>query len=72
MQVEDGRIRFRRLAGKRTNAVLENIRILSNCANQGRYDYTKEEVDKIFSAISSSLQNTKAKFETSRTKSFSL
>ena len=54
--------RFRRLATKRTTNVLQALRVLGNCAHRGQYDYTEEEVKKIFAAIEKQLSETKAKF----------
>jgi hypothetical protein len=53
---------FRRLATQRTNAVLEKLRILGNCSNRGLYEYTDEDVRKIFRMIQSELNKTRAKF----------
>ena len=55
--------RFRRLAEKRTNAVIRNIRILGNCSNKSSYEYTKGEIEKIFNAIYSELREAKARFK---------
>ena len=54
--------RFKRVAVKRTNDILEKIRILGNCSNKSSYEYTEEEVNKIFSEIDKQLKFTKAKF----------
>ncbi|MBI5212371.1 MAG: hypothetical protein HY957_03235 [Nitrospirae bacterium] len=54
--------RFKRIAAKRTNDILEKIRILGNCSNKSSYEYTDEEVNKIFSEIDKQLRLTKAKF----------
>lgn len=64
--------RFRRLAGKRTNDVLQRIRILGNCSNRSSYDYTEVEVNKIFSAIEKELRATKARFSFGHRKDFKL
>ena len=53
---------FKRLAEKRTNALLERIRILANCANPYAYEYTEEEVRVVFAAIDQELKLAKAKF----------
>jgi len=55
--------RFIRLAEKRTNNIIKNIRILGNCSNRSSYAYTREEVDKIFNAIMSELREAKSKFK---------
>jgi len=54
--------RFKRLASLRTNQVLNKLRILGNCSNRQVYKYTKEDVDKIFSAIEKKVKEVKAKF----------
>ena len=54
--------RFKRVASKRTNEILEKIRIIGNCSNKSSYEYTEEEVNKIFSEIDKQLKLTKAKF----------
>lgn len=64
--------RFKRLAAYRTNAILERLRVLGNCANRQVYKYTKEDVDKIFSAIEKATKETKAKFQIQRKEKFEL
>ena len=53
---------FERLATQRTNAVLEKLRVLGNCANSQLYDYAEEDVRQIFSAIRSELKEIEASF----------
>ncbi len=62
MEQESRSERFKRIAAKRTNDILEKIRILGNCSNKSSYEYTEEEVNKIFSEIDKQLKLTKAKF----------
>ncbi len=54
--------RFKRLALKRTNDILNRIRILGNLSNKSSYDYNDDEVDKIFKAIDEQIKTTKARF----------
>jgi len=63
---------FRRLASQRTTAVLERLRILGNCANGQLYEFSDEEVNKIFRAIESELKLVKAKFRNSSKPNFTL
>lgn len=63
---------FRRLATKRTNAVLERIRVLGHCANPQLYDYTQEDVKKIFQAIEKELRIVKVRFQNSSKSEFRL
>jgi len=64
--------RFKRLAIYRTNAVLEKLRILGNLSNKANYDYSDDEVNKIFSAIEFQLKTIKARFSGSIKKEFKL
>lgn len=59
---EDKRERFKRLASQRTNAVLQKLKVLGNCANRSAYEYTEEDVHKIFSELERRIRETKAKF----------
>ena len=59
---ESKREAFVRLAEKRTNAVLDKIRVLSHFANPYAYEYNDEDVRKIFATIEEDLKNAKAKF----------
>jgi hypothetical protein len=63
---------FRRLATKRTNAVIDKIRVLGHCANPWLYDYSDEDVRKMFRAIDSELKVVKAKFRNSSKSEFTL
>jgi hypothetical protein len=60
---ETKRDRFVRLAERRTNSVIERIRVLSNCSNRYAYEYYDEDVRKMFSAIEKELKAARAKFE---------
>jgi hypothetical protein len=64
--------RFRRLATARTNVVLKKLKVLSNCANRSVYDYTEDEINKIFSEIEKAVRSSKAKFHFSKTREFKL
>lgn len=72
MEKENRHERFKRLATKRTNEILEKIRILGNCSNKSSYEYTEEEINKIFSEIEKQLKLTKAKFLAGRREKFKL
>lgn len=64
--------RFKRLANFRTNMVLEKLRILGNLSNRANYDYSDEEVGKIFYSIESQLRIVKARFIGRKRKEFKL
>lgn len=69
---ESKRQAFQRLATKRTNGVLERIRVLGHCANPQLYDYTQQDVRKIFQAIEKELKVAKIKFQNSSKSEFRL
>lgn len=69
---ETRNIRFKRLATARTNAVLDKLRLLGNLSNKANYDFSEEEINKIFSAIDSQLKTIKAKFSGSTKTEFKL
>lgn len=60
--MDERRANFKRLAAARTNEVLRRVKILGNCANRSHYDYTEDEVSKIFSEIEKKIREAKAKF----------
>lgn len=60
---ETKRERFIRIAEARTNKIIDMLHLLGNCSNQGTYEYTKEDVDKIFSAIEAELRDAKKRFQ---------
>ncbi len=64
--------RFKRLATARTTAVLDKLRLLGNLSTKANYDYSEEEVNKIFSAIDSQLRTIKAKFSGNIKREFKL
>lgn len=59
---ETKRDRFVRLAEARTNKIIDMMRLLGNCSSTSNYEYTEEDVKKIFNAIEHELKITKAKF----------
>ena len=59
---ETKREKFVRLAEARTNKILDMLQLLGNCSNTSAYDYTQEDVDKIFSAIETEVREAKKKF----------
>ena len=65
--------KFRRLATARTNSVLKALNTLGHCSNRSAYNYSEEEVKKIFSEIENTVRDVKSKFHYPRSnKKFSL
>lgn len=59
---ETSRDRFKRLAAARTNSILQRLKVLGNCSNRNIYDYTEDDINKIFSEIERKVKEIKAKF----------
>lgn len=62
MATETKRERFVRLAEARTNKILKMMRLLANCSSKANYEYTEEDVSKIFGALERELKSTKSCF----------
>lgn len=62
MATETKRERFVRLAEARTNKILEMMRLLGNCSSKSNYEYTEEDIKKIFNTLEKELKNTKNRF----------
>ena len=60
--VESKRERFVRLAENRTNKILDMIQLLGNLSSPGSYEYTQQDVDKIFTAIENATRDAKKRF----------
>ena len=54
--------RFKKVATKRVDNILKTLDLLSNCSNIHNYEYTSEDVDKIFKALNSKVNNVKSQF----------
>ena len=63
MNDAEKKARFNKLGTKRTNDVLDRLRILGNCADRRTYTYTDEEIDKIFKTIDEQVKIVRAKFK---------
>lgn len=62
MAKETKRERFVRIAVARTNRILDNMRLLGNCSSKSNYEYTDEDIKKIFNALEKELKQTKNRF----------
>ena len=60
--------RFKRLATKRVNKTLSQLRILGNLANTSYYEYTADDVAKIFKAVDNQLKVARSKFHSTKSK----
>jgi hypothetical protein len=63
--------KFKRLAVKRVNSLLKNIRLVTNLANKANYEYSEDDANKIIRAISNSFDDLKSRYK-SNNKSFKI
>lgn len=66
---EDDRAKFVRLASKRVSNAMKAIQLVGNLANKSNYDYTEEDVQKIFKALSDELGACRKRFELAQKRS---
>ena len=59
---EEKRNKFMEYAGKRVNNVLHDIQILEPMARSNSYDFTKQDIEEMFSAMQESLNEAKEEF----------
>ena len=55
--------KFKRIASASTQKILSMLELLGNCSNNYVYEYSQEEINKIFNAIETELRITKDKFK---------
>jgi hypothetical protein len=58
----DKRSKFVELVENRVNRAIKDIRLIGNLANRSAYEYTDEDVRKIFRALSKELDSAKSRF----------
>ncbi len=63
--LESKKEKFVRLAENRTNKALEMIRLIGNLSNKAVYDYSIDDVNKIFTALETEIALAKKQFNTS-------
>ena len=59
---EEKRNKFMEYAGKRVNNVLHDMQILEPMARSNSYDFTKEDVEEMFDAMQSTLDDVRTEF----------
>jgi CHASE1-domain containing sensor protein len=60
--MEHKRERFVKLAEARTNKALKDIQLIGNLSNSNAYDYSDEDVRKMFKALQDGLERSKQRF----------
>ena len=59
---ETKREKFVRIAEARTNKIINMIQLLGNCSNQNLYEYSQKDINKIFNAIQTELDEAKKRY----------
>lgn len=59
---QEKRAKFMENAGKRVNKVMHDIEILEPMSRSNVYDFTKEDVEEMFSAMQNALDTAKAEY----------
>lgn len=57
---------FAGVAEKRTSRVLDSLRLLGQCSNRRSYEYTDEQVAKIFKEIRGALRRAEQSFKNNK------
>ena len=60
---EADREKFVELANRRVSKTLHSIQLIGNLSNRSNYDYTEEDITKIFNALNSGLRACKKRFD---------
>lgn len=68
--METRKERFKRLANARVNNTLKQIELVGNLSNKSMYDYSEEDVKKMFSVLESSIREARLKFRLGTKKKF--
>ena len=63
---EARRARFKRVAERRTNRILKDLRLLGNAGNKTLYQYDEGDIEKIFDIINAKLTETRSRFKSAK------
>lgn len=66
--------RFKNVAAKRVQKVLDSMESLSKCANRSNYEYTEDDVNKLLKAVREQMRMLEASYtdkSKNKTKTFS-
>jgi hypothetical protein len=55
--------RFEKVAARRVQKIIDFLDSLSNCANRSNYDYTEDDVKKMFKAIRDKVSQSESSFD---------
>jgi hypothetical protein len=63
---ENDREKFVNLAHARVNRALKDIQLIGNLSNRSNYDYTDEDITKIFRALNDEIAACRKRFDTKK------
>jgi hypothetical protein len=66
MNKENKSDKFKRLAKTRGDLVVRYLRLLGNLSNKNNYEYSDEEIRKVFAVIEAELKHSKIKFSNNK------
>jgi hypothetical protein len=72
MKSETKEQRFKRVAQKRVQSLLDSFRKLSQCANKRMYEYNETQLKTIWDAIDQEMKKCKEQFNNSKPEEFRL
>lgn len=61
--MRDKQQKFIEIAEKRVSRLLNEIRLIGNLSNTNNYEYTRDDVAKIFAAIESEVKTSRKRFD---------
>lgn len=56
------RQRFKKVASKRVQNIIDSLNSLSKCSNKYNYEYNKDDIDRMFKEIKINLNKSEASF----------
>ena len=62
MVERDKRAKFVELAEKRVNRAIKDLRLIGNLSNRSAYDFSEEDIRKIFRVLQKELDTSKGQF----------
>ena len=65
-EAESKHDKFKRLATQRVTNAIKKIELIGNLSSSG-YEYAPEEIEKIFTSLQQTLDNTKGRFSKTKT-----
>jgi hypothetical protein len=61
--VRDKRRKFVNIAEKRVNRLIKDVRLVGNLSNRSNYQFTDDDVRKIFTAVEAEIRSARRRFE---------